>query len=161
MFNIRYLKEEENEFLKKMLYESIFIEKEKKPPMEVLLNADELKKYHQHWGRNGDKAFIAIDHHRTPVGAAWFRLYTNEEKSYGFMDDQTPELGIAIEETVRNKGLGTQLMKAIIEEAKKDEFKTLSLSVDKKNEHAYQLYLKQGFEVVRSDETSYTMLLQL
>jgi len=153
--------EDDKGFLMKMLYESIFIEKEKKPPMDELLNSNELKKYHQEWGRTGDKALMAVDHNGTPIGAVWFRLFTKKEKSYGFVDEQTPEIGIAIEESVRNKGLGTQLMNSIIEEAKKDGYKTISLSVDMKNEHAVHLYQKLSFAVMHSDKTSYTMLLHL
>ncbi|WP_397538615.1 GNAT family N-acetyltransferase [Rummeliibacillus pycnus] len=160
MFKIRFMRENEKEFFMKMLYESIFIEKEKKPPIDKLLNTDELKKYHQNWGRKGDKALIAVDHTDTPVGAVWYRLYSSKERSYGYVDDDTPELGIAIEEAARNKGLGIKLMNSILEEANNDGFKAVSLSVDADNTVAVNLYLRLGFIVVGKDETSYIMLLK-
>ena len=160
MFKIRNLRENEHNFFMKMLYESIYIEKEKKPPIDELLNTDELKKYHQNWGRKGDKALIAVDQTDTPVGAVWYRLFTSEDRSYGYVNEDTPELGIAIEEAVRRNGLGNKLMNSILEEAKNDGYKALSLSVDADNTVAMNLYLRLGFVVVWKDETSYTMLLK-
>ncbi|MFF2753107.1 GNAT family N-acetyltransferase [Psychrobacillus sp. NPDC058041] len=160
MFEIRYLKENEKNFLMEMLYESIHIEREKKPPLDELLYTDELKKYHQNWGRKGDKALIAIDNSGTPVGAVWYRLFSSEERGYGYVNDDTPELGIAIKKEVRGKGLGTQLMYSIIDEAKSNSFKVLSLSVDGDNTNAINLYRSLGFAEVGREGTSITMLLK-
>lgn len=160
MFEIRYLKESEKRFLLEMLYESIHIEEKKKPTMNELLNTNELKKYHQNWGRKGDNALIAIDNTGTPVGAVWYRLFGGEERGYGYVNDDTPELGIAIEKEVRGKGLGTKLMHSIIEEAKNNSFDALSLSVDVDNTNAINLYRRLGFVEVGGEGTSITMLLK-
>ena len=45
LFEVRYLEKNEKSFLMEMLYECIHIEEEKKPPMDELLNNDELRKY--------------------------------------------------------------------------------------------------------------------
>ncbi|WP_391115829.1 GNAT family N-acetyltransferase [Psychrobacillus sp. L3] len=160
MFEIRYIIENEKSFLMEMLYESIHIELEKKPPLDELLYTDELKKYHQNWGRKGDKALVAIDNAGTLVGAVWYRLFSSEERGYGYVNDNTPELGIAIKKEVRGKGLGTQLMYSIIEEAKNNSFNAISLSVDGDNTNAINLYRSLGFEEVRREGTSITMLLK-
>ncbi|MFJ8067105.1 GNAT family N-acetyltransferase [Psychrobacillus sp. NPDC096426] len=158
MYEIRYLKESESWFLLEMLYESIHIEEERKPGMEELLNTYELKKYYQNWGRNGDKALIAIDHSGTPIGAVWYRLFSSEERGYGYVNDKTPELGIAIKKEARGKGLGKKLMHSIIQEAKDNNYKTLSLSVDVENTNAVNLYRRLGFIEVGREGTSVTML---
>lgn len=158
MYEIRHLKDNERDFLLEMLYESIHIEEERKPSIEVLLYTNELKKYHQNWGRKGDTALIAIDHTGTPVGAVWYRLFSGEERGYGYVNDKTPELGIAIKKEARGKGLGTKLMQVIMEEAKKDNYKTLSLSVDIDNSNAINLYRRLHFVEVGGDGTSITML---
>lgn len=142
-----------------MLYESIHIEEAKKPPMDELLNTYELKKYHQNWGRKGDKALIAVDNKGNPVGAVWYRLFGGEERGYGYVNDDTPELGIAIKKEARGKGLGSKLMQSIIEEAKVNSFKTLSLSVDVDNPQALNLYRRLGFVEVGKVGSSKTMLL--
>jgi hypothetical protein len=87
----------ENGFLMEMLYVSIHIDEKKIPTINELLNTHELKKYHQNWGRKGDNALIAVDNTGTPVGAVWSRLFGGEERGYGYVNDDTPELGIAIE----------------------------------------------------------------
>lgn len=160
MFEIRYIKEDEKSFLMEMLYESIHIEIEKKPPIDELLYTDELKKYHQNWGRKGDKALIAVDNSGTPVGTVWYRLFSRKDRGYGFVNDDTPGLGIAIKKEVRGNGLGTQLMHSIIDEAKSNNFKSLSLSLDGDNTNAINLYHRLGFVEKGREGTSITMLLK-
>ncbi|MBU9721640.1 MULTISPECIES: GNAT family N-acetyltransferase [Bacillaceae] len=160
MFEIRYLAENEKDFLLKMLYESIHIEKEKKPSINQLLNTYELKKYHKNWGREGDVAFIAVDNSEVPVGAVWHRLFNDEERGYGYVNDNTPELGIAVSKEVRGKGLGTKLMNKIIEDSIKNGYHSLSLSVDVDNTNAIHLYHKFGFAEVNRKGNSITMLLK-
>lgn len=107
---------------------------------------DIVKKYHQSWGRNGDKALIAFDNNKgNSVGAVWYRLFSSEERGYGYVSDDIPELGIALVKEARGKGLGTKLMNLIIEEAKRNGYKSLSLSVDVANTNAVNLYRKFGF----------------
>jgi GNAT superfamily N-acetyltransferase len=161
VFEIRYLEKDEKIFLMKMLYESVHINEENKPPIDELLYTIELKKYHQNWGKEGDNALIAVDYKGVSVGAVWYRLFTNEERGYGYVNDDTPELGIAVVKEARGKGLGTKLMYSIIEEAKRNGYKTLSLSVDIDNTHAVKLYHRLGFIEVRKKHNSSTMLLKL
>lgn len=161
MFEIRSIEETEYSFLLRMLYESIYIEAKNKPAMKQLLSTDSWKKYYVDWGRQGDKALIAIDADRIPCGAVWYRLFNNNEHGYGFVNDCTPELGIAIEQNCRGMGLGKRLMCAIMLDAKNNGFEALSLSVDAKNTNAVKLYHKLGFEEVDRDDTSYIMIKKL
>ncbi|GEN89277.1 GNAT family N-acetyltransferase [Oceanobacillus sp. FSL W8-0428] len=140
-----------------MLYESIYIPSDK-PPKEELLQAAYLRKYHQNWGRTGDMALIAINQQNQAVGAVWCRLFNENEKGYGFVSPDIPELGIAIVESERGKGLGKQLLIEIIKGAKKAGYIGLSLSVDLKNTGAISLYHQLGFEDIEIEGTSKTML---
>ena len=96
----------------------------------------------QDWGCARDTAFIAQVTDNCPIGAAWFRFYTQENHSYGFYNEETPEIAIAVEKEYRKKGIGTALLNVLIAEARKQNIESLSLSVDKKN-HAVHMYKKQ------------------
>ncbi|MCA0969196.1 GNAT family N-acetyltransferase [Halobacillus litoralis] len=144
------------DFLTDMIYEAIYMP-DNKPEKQKLLREPHLIKYSKHWGKPGDKAFFAYDGNGLPVGAAWYRLFPEEEKGYGFIDEETPELGIAITDTARGKGLGEALMKRLIQAAQEEGRPALSLSVDSANEKALALYKKLGFIVVDDSGSSWTM----
>jgi len=125
------------------------------------LDADiPLARYVENWGRSGDVALIATETgHR--VGAAWFRLFKEAAPGYGFVDERTPELAIAVVPNARGKGVGTALLEALLRDARAAGYPTISLSVDRANAGAIELYGRHGFEQVAEDEDSVTMLAQL
>ena len=106
-----------------------------------------LERYHRDWGREGDAGVIAeLD--REPVGAAWYRLFTAEQPGYGFVDEKTPELGIAVVPLHRRKGIGHTLLRALMVQAREDGYQALSLSVAVHN-RSRMMYERVGFEPVR------------
>ena len=102
-----------------------------------------LERYVAGWGRPGDTALVAIDEFQ-PVGVAWYRLFPEEEPGYGFVDEDTPELTIAIVPSRRGKGLGEQLLTALLDEARAQGRTEISLSVEPDNP-AIRLYEQHGF----------------
>lgn len=159
VIHVRPLEQQEYDFLMDMHYESIYI-LQRKPPKHELLNAPNIKKYSEGWGRKGDTALIALSDN-IPVGAAWYRLFDETNKGYGYIDCETPKLGIAILSNFRQHGLGMRLMNEIIQQAKSDGYKSLSLSVDPENLAAVLLYKKLGFEYFGVSSTSWTMKLNI
>jgi ribosomal protein S18 acetylase RimI-like enzyme len=111
------------------------------------------------WGRTGDGGVLALDE-GFPVGAAWYRLFRESEPGYGFVDEETPELAIAIVPSRRGRGLGKELLDGLIAAAKRDGFRRLSLSVDRDNP-AIGLYESFGFEKIEEHGRSWTMLAEL
>ena len=89
------------------------------------------------------------------------QAYTKGQSSisagYGFINAETPELSIAIDENHRNKGIGTRLLSAIFEALRQANYTQISLSVDSRN-LAYPLYLKLGFVEYSTDEYSVKMI---
>jgi GNAT superfamily N-acetyltransferase len=118
-----------------------------------------VSRYVRGWGRPGDTAVIALDG-GFPVGAAWFRVFKADEPGYGFIDEQTPELAIAVVPSQRGKGVGEQLLLALIERAREAGFSSLSLSVEPGNP-ARKLYERHGFQVVDEGADAWTMVASL
>ena len=116
--------------------------------------------YVKAWGRRGDSAVVALQD-GFPVGAAWYRLFTAKQPGYGFVDERTPELAIAVVPNARGKGIGRAMLEALLERARAEGYETISLSVDRLNEGAIKLYEQHGFERVRETDDSYTMRARL
>jgi len=90
-----------------------------------------------------------------PVGAAWYRLFTEEDPGYGFIDEKTPELGIAVVPLHRRKGIGETLLRALMVQAREDGFQALSLSVAAHN-RSRMMYERVGFQKVREEDDGET-----
>ena len=114
-----------------------------------------VSRYVRGWGRAGDTAVIALEN-GFPVGAAWFRLFTGAEPGYGFVDERTPELAIAVVPSKRGHGVGEELLVALVERARASGYEALSLSVEPGNP-ARKLYERHGFEVVGQGPEAWTM----
>jgi GNAT superfamily N-acetyltransferase len=158
--NIRPATGDDDEFLRKMLYEAAAWNPDW--PREQVIEAlsdPVLERFHRNWGRPGDFGVIA-ELEGVPVGAAWFRLFTADEPGHGFVDEDTPELGIAVVPLHRRKGIGETLLRALISEARQQGIKALSLSVAPHN-RSRMMYERTGFEKVGEEGGSWTMRLEL
>jgi ribosomal protein S18 acetylase RimI-like enzyme len=105
-----------------------------------------VSRYVEGWGRPGDRALILIEGFQ-PVAAAWYRLFTETHPGYGFVDEQTPELTIAVVPSRRGRGYGAELLTSLLAQAGEDGFAAISLSVEPDNP-ALALYERHGFEKV-------------
>ena len=121
-------------FLWEMLYLAIYVPPSTRPPPREILGLPGVARYLDGWGRAGDLGFIAFDvRDETPVGAAWMRLWTEGDHGYGFVDTETPELIVAVDEAHRGEGVGTLLLRRLLSEAA-SRFHAVSLSVDIRNQ---------------------------
>ena len=120
---------------------------------------DPVFRYVRGWGRRGDAGMIAIEP-PNPVGAAWYRLFRADAPGFGFVDERTPELTIAVVPSRRGRGFGDELMTGLLERARQDGYEAISLSVEQ-GSPAVRLYERYGFSDVSSDEDAVTMLARL
>lgn len=147
---------DDHSFLEKMLFEAILWNPTAvRPDMNDFFNETKINRLLADWGRPGDKSFIA-EKGGIPIGAAWYRLFKADEGSYGFVDEDTPEIGMAIANDYRSRGMGRKLLRALLLEAQRDGFEALSLSVDPAN-FALDLYESEGFNKVGQSGTSLTL----
>jgi len=141
-------------FLWDMLYEAIYVPEGEPRPSRELLSLPEIAHYVSGWGQPGDYGLIAVA--GTPVGAAWLRLLTGENAGFGHVDDETPELSIALAPGYRGQGIGGALLKELLTYAE-PRYPAVSLSVDPRNP-AMRLYARLGFVPVGVNGGSVTMV---
>lgn len=160
MAQLRQGEAEDLDFLKEMLFEAFFWDPSVKRPSFASFRDDpEFVKLLAGWTRRGDRAVIS-EENGVRTGAAWFRLWTPELHSYGFVDATTPEVAMAVKADYRRRGLGRKLLDALIQTARADGFPALSLSVSPLNS-ARRLYESAGFRKVGESGTSWTLLFSL
>ena len=153
---IRPIKPEDTHFLWEMLYQAIYVAEGVPPPPRDVLLQPEIRRYLQDWGLPHDSGFVAVDPvSSNPIGAVWLRLLTGNQKGYGYVDDVTPELTIAVVPECRGKGIGTRLLSHLLATSEA-RYSCLSLSVSPDNP-ALRLYKRLGFEIVGSCGTSLVM----
>lgn len=153
---IRALETQDEPILWIMLYLAIYAPPGKPQPPLNCIFLPELARYARDWGRPGDCGFAAFDAQNLPIGAAWLRLLAGENRGYGWVNDQTPELSIAVVPEYRGKGIGTQLLNQAIVLAQ-EQFPAVSLSVSIDNPAA-NLYRRLGFVEVQNSGASLTMV---
>ncbi|MBN2469894.1 MAG: GNAT family N-acetyltransferase [Anaerolineae bacterium] len=132
-------------FLREMLYEAVFWRaRDDRPSFEEGLAYPEVGKVLADWGeRDGDTAVIAaID--SIPIGAAWYRFWTDDNPIRGYANAVTPVVVIGVHSDYRHQGVGKKLMDGLIDCAAKQAVRRLSLSVSKDN-YAIHLYRQKGF----------------
>ena len=158
--NIRPATRDDVRFLKDMLYEAARWNPDwPREPIEEVLADPTLVRYHEGWGRTGDGGVVA-ELEGDPIGAAWYRLFTQDSPGYGFVDEKIPELSIAVVPLHRRKGIGEALLRSCMVQAREEGFQALSLSVAAHN-RSRMMYQRAGFEKVRESGDSWTMVANL
>jgi ribosomal protein S18 acetylase RimI-like enzyme len=129
------------------------------PPVELVLQHPEAARYHQAWGRPGDLGVIASLGDEV-VGVAYCRLFTDEDHGHGYVDEETPEVAVAVSDGHRGEGLGARLLRGLEELARREGMPRLSLSVDADNP-ARRLYERLGYREISVDADGVRMIIEL
>ncbi|MGN0586570.1 MAG: GNAT family N-acetyltransferase [Oscillospiraceae bacterium] len=155
-YTIRKIRTSEYNILADFLYEAIYIPEGIEAPPKEIINQPELQVYITDFGkRKGDFCFVA-EVSDLIVGAVWVRIMND----YGHIDDETPSFAISLYKDYRNQGIGTALMKAMLNLLKSENYKQASLAVQKAN-YAVKMYKDVGFEIVDENTEEYMMVCKL
>lgn len=146
---------EDEPFLREMLFLAPFVPPGTDPVPRLDRDDPALTHYVDGYGRADDLGVIASAA-GTDVGAAWVRLLVGGDAGYGYVDDMTPELTIAIVPDWRGRGVGTRLMDELLTRTA-SRFPAVSLSCDPANP-AMRIYERLGFVAVGASGTSITLL---
>lgn len=154
-YKIREIRKNEYSVLSDFLYEAIFIPEGMDQPPKSIIEQPELQVYIKDFGKEDDWCLVA-EIKGMIVGAVWVRIMND----YGHIDNETPSFAISLYKEYRNMGIGTALMRDMLELLKKKGYEQTSLSVQKVN-YAVGMYRKVGFEVIDENETEYIMVCRL
>ena len=154
---IRHISPDEFPLLEDFLYEAIFVPEGFKSeiPRSVVRDDPKCRAAYLDFGTlPDDRAVVAVVDEKV-IGACWVR--TTDE--YGHVDEETPSFSISLYRPYRGHGLGTAMMKAMLDELRDAGYARASLSVQKENP-ALRLYERMGFRIVSDgfDETEWLMI---
>lgn len=155
-YKIREITETEYPLLEDFLYEAIYIPKGTAAPPRSIIKRPELQVYIDGFGTHpGDAGFIT-EIGGEMAGAVWTRIMDD----YGHIDNDTPSFAISLYEPYRSMGIGTAMMRKMLERLKQQGYKRASLAVQKDN-YALKLYQKVGFEIVDENPKEFIMVCSL
>lgn len=156
MLTYRPLQPSETELLKTFIYEAIFIPEGVEPPPFDIIYQPEIALYYEGFGNGSADNCIVAEIDGKVVGAVWTRIMND----YGHVDDQTPSFAISLLKDFRNQGIGTELMRRMLQLLKNQGYKQASLAVQKAN-YAVRMYKKVGFEIVDENTEEFIMVCHL
>ena len=156
-YEIRLIDKPDIHILEKFLYNTIYIPDGSTPLDKSIIYNKEI--YNDLEGvRKDDDIVLGCEYNNKIVALSWSRILNGEVKGYGNIDDKTPEIAISVLKGYRNKGMGTSLLKEHLKVLKNNNYKRVSLSVNKEN-YALDLYKKLGFDIIKENNEDYIMVL--
>lgn len=141
MLTVRPAGPEDEDLLWRMLFRASWSHLDEGSTVASIRTRADLTHHVTGWGRPGDDGVVALDGDR-PVGAAWVRLPTPDQRTDpAYVADDVPELAIAVEEGLEGRGVGSALLRSLLE---RNADRTIVLTARSTNP-AVRLYERFGF----------------
>lgn len=152
-YTIRKMKPCEYPLLKDFCYESIFTPEGFPPADRSAVDHPLMQVYYVGFGSEiHDRALVAEVDGRI-VGVVWTRIMDD----FGHVDDDTPSFAISLYSEYRGCGIGTEMMRKMLDWLKSAGYEKTSLSCQKEN-YAVKMYRNLGFEIIDENEEEYIMV---
>ncbi|MFE3292269.1 GNAT family N-acetyltransferase [Rhodococcus sp. NPDC059234] len=143
----------DQDFLWTMLFEASHAAEQGFSSTDGIRSVPALARYAENWGGSvDDLGVVGQAPDGRLQGAAWLRRFTAATAAYGYIDDDTPELVIAVASAARGTGLGTALLTRLLQDAR-PRCRGVCLNVRTENP-AHRLYGRLGFVDVAGSETT-------
>ena len=126
------------------------------PPARSIIEQPELALYYEDFGSGPADNCLVAEVDGKVVGAVWTRIMND----YGHVDDETPSFAISLYEEYRGRGIGTALMRSMLDLLRDQGYHKTSLAVQKAN-YAVRMYEKVGFRTVGANDEEYIMVCEL
>ena len=153
---LRELRKDETGLLKDFLYEAIFVPEGVEAPDRSIIERPELALYYKDFGTGPADNCIVAEADGKVVGAVWTRIMDD----YGHVKDDIPSFAISLYKEYRGKGIGTMMMRQMLQLLKTQGYKKASLAVQKEN-YAVKMYEKAGFKTVKENDEEFIMVCEL
>jgi ribosomal protein S18 acetylase RimI-like enzyme len=153
---LRELRKDETGLLKDFLYEAIFVPEGVEAPDRSIIERPELALYYKDFGTGPADNCIVAEADGKVVGVVWTRIMDD----YGHVKDDIPSFAISLYKEYRGKGIGTMMMRQMLQLLKTQGYKKASLAVQKEN-YAVKMYEKAGFKTVKENDEEYIMVCEL
>ncbi|MDU0347701.1 GNAT family N-acetyltransferase [Actinomyces sp. MRS3W] len=157
---IRPLREDEAHLLEDFLYEAIYVPEgvTTRPPRSIIDDDPKCRAHFEGFGTLPDDRALVAETGGRVVGACWVRT----TDCYGHIDDATPAFAVSLYREFRGQGIGTRMLRRMLEELREAGYARASLGVAKGNP-ALHLYKRLGFRIVGdgSDDTEWLMVCEL
>jgi len=157
---IRPLRPEETPLLEDFLLEAVYVPEDftGQVPRSVIYDDPMCRAHFEGFGTLPDDRALVAEVDGRVVGACWVRT----TDCYGRLDDSTPAFAISLYREYRGRGIGTRMLRCMLEQLREAGYARASLGVVKAN-RAVHLYERLGFRIVGdgSDETEWLMVREL
>lgn len=150
---IRPIENNEIMLLTDFIYEAIYQKDNNNLVPRMVIQDPAIWIYINEFGTKEDDYCLVAEENDLIVGAVWVRCI----KAFGHVDDVTPEFAISVYPQYRKHGIGTSLMKSMIQLLKEKGYEKSSLAVQKDN-YAVSMYQEVGFRIIGENEQEYIML---
>ena len=135
-YKIRLIKNNEIDLLNDFIYEAIFQRDENNFVSRDIIYKPDIWIYVEHFGSKPDDLCLVAECNGKICGAVWTRIID----AFGHVNDDTPEFAISLYKEYRGQGIGTAMMREMLNLLKEKGYNQTSFVITSYSIHYTKLY---------------------